>query len=33
MIYVVEVAPQREARAWFAFDEADLLRKVAEGIE
>jgi len=31
MIYVVEVAPQREARAWFAFDEADLLRKVAEG--
>jgi len=31
MIYVVEVPPQGEARAWFAFDEVDLLRKVAEG--
>jgi hypothetical protein len=31
MIYVVEVPPQGEARAWFAFDDLDLLRKVAEG--
>jgi hypothetical protein len=29
MIYVVEVPPQGDARAWFAFDEDDLLRKVA----
>ena len=31
MIYVVEVPPQGAARAWFAFDEDDLLRKVATG--
>ncbi len=31
MIYVVEAPPQGEARAWFAFDEDDLLRKVAAG--
>lgn len=31
MIYVVEVPAQGEARAWFAFDEGDLLRKVAAG--
>jgi hypothetical protein len=31
MIYVLEVPAQGEARAWFAFDEADLLRKVAAG--
>jgi hypothetical protein len=31
MIYVVEVAPQGEPHAWFAFDVDDLLRKVAEG--
>jgi len=31
MIYVVEVPPQGESRAWFAFDDVDLLRKVAEG--
>lgn len=29
MIYVVEAPPQGNARAWFAFDEGDLLRKVA----
>jgi len=29
MIYVVEAPPQGTPRAWFAFDEADLLRKVA----
>lgn len=29
MIYVVDVPPDGEARAWFAFDEADLLRKTA----
>jgi hypothetical protein len=29
MIYVVEAPQQGEARAWFAFDEHDLLRKVA----
>lgn len=29
MIYVVEAPPQGTARAWFAFDEGDLLRKVA----
>lgn len=29
MIYVVEVPPQGEAHAWFAFDEEDLLNKVA----
>jgi len=29
MIYVVEAPPQGAARAWFAFDEDDLLRKVA----
>lgn len=29
MIYVVEAPPQGTARAWFAFDEDDLLRKVA----
>lgn len=31
MIYVVEVPPQGEPRAWFAFDDDDLLRKVAGG--
>jgi hypothetical protein len=31
VIYVVEVPEQGEARAWFAFDEGDLLRKVAAG--
>jgi hypothetical protein len=31
MIYVVEVPPQGGPRAWFAFDEDDLLRKVAAG--
>lgn len=31
MIYVVEAPPQGDARAWFAFDEDDLLRKVAAG--
>jgi hypothetical protein len=29
MIYVVDVPAQGEARAWFAFDDDDLLRKVA----
>ena len=29
MIYVVEVPPQGESHAWFAFDEEDLLNKVA----
>lgn len=29
MIFVVEVPPQAAAHAWFAFDEGDLLRKVA----
>lgn len=29
MIYVVEAPPQGTPRAWFAFDEGDLLRKVA----
>lgn len=29
MIYVVDVPPRGESRAWFAFDEPDLLRKVA----
>lgn len=29
MIYVVEAPPQGAAHAWFAFDEDDLLRKVA----
>jgi hypothetical protein len=29
MIYVVEAPSQGEARAWFAFDDDDLLRKVA----
>jgi hypothetical protein len=27
MIYVLELRTQGEPRAWFAFDEADLLRK------
>lgn len=31
MIYVVEAPPSGEAKAWFAFDDDDLLRKVAEG--
>lgn len=29
MIHVVELPPQQEAKAWFAFDGDDLLRKVA----
>jgi len=33
MIYVVEAPAAGAARAWFAFDEADLLRKVAAGDE
>ncbi len=28
MIYVVEVPPEGKARAWFAFEQADLARKV-----
>jgi hypothetical protein len=31
MIYVVEIPAQADARAWFAFDEDDLLRKVSNG--
>lgn len=31
MIYVVEAPTHGEAHAWFAFDEDDLLRKVATG--
>lgn len=31
MIFVVEVPHQGEPRAWFAYDEEDLLIKVAEG--
>jgi hypothetical protein len=31
MIYVVHVPDRGEARAWFAFDDDDLLRKVAAG--
>lgn len=31
MIYVVDMPPQGEPRAWFAFDAHDLLRKVAAG--
>lgn len=31
MIYVVEVPAQGHAHAWFAFDDDDLLRKVAAG--
>ena len=28
MIHIVEIDPQYHARAWFAFDEADFIRKV-----
>lgn len=31
MIFVVEIPPQAQAKAWFAFDAGDLLRKVAQG--
>ena len=31
MIYVVEVPPEGEPQAWFAFDADDLMRKVADG--
>lgn len=32
MIFVVEAPPQGEPHAWFAFDEDDLLRKLAVGL-
>lgn len=31
MIYVVQASPEGHAHAWFAFDDDDLLRKVAAG--
>jgi len=31
MIYIVEAPPHGDARAWFAFDDDDFLRKVAAG--
>lgn len=31
MIFVVEIPPQGEAKAWFAFDAGDLLCKVSQG--
>lgn len=32
MIFVVEMPPEREPQAWFAFDDEDLLRKVAVAV-